>query len=270
MRCLLTVIMMLSLLLGSSFGGEIHCKHFWHGMPLGSVETNDLIIRDCYAVSTNDETKFADWVAYKLTYREVNGTLPLKRDWETDSVLDDDETLEAGTNDDYRGAAALRYDRGHLVPLASFRGSASAQEVNLYSVVVPQRVRLNRGVWNTIEGWERDLVGRYNTVYVVSGTLYERDMPPLPSSEVHRVPSGFWKTMIFQDRFTWMSISFVVDQQVARGVNTADCLVSISDIEKRTNLTLCPDLDLYRQASFKGAVNKVFVVEHLQRQVYSE
>jgi endonuclease G len=45
---------------------EIHCKHFFYGYPTGTPATNDLIIRDDYALSSNDETKFADWVAYGL------------------------------------------------------------------------------------------------------------------------------------------------------------------------------------------------------------
>ena len=36
---------------------EIHSKHFFYGQPTGTPETNDLIIRDIYALSSNDETK---------------------------------------------------------------------------------------------------------------------------------------------------------------------------------------------------------------------
>ena len=32
---------------------EIHCKHFIHGYPLGAPATNDTIIRECYALSSN-------------------------------------------------------------------------------------------------------------------------------------------------------------------------------------------------------------------------
>ena len=34
-----------------------------YGVPKGTYSSNDLIIRDCYCLSSNDETKFADWVA---------------------------------------------------------------------------------------------------------------------------------------------------------------------------------------------------------------
>ena len=49
---------------------EIYCKHFFYGYPLGTPGTNDLIIRDIYALSNNDRTKFADWVAFRLTVNE--------------------------------------------------------------------------------------------------------------------------------------------------------------------------------------------------------
>ena len=56
---------------GLSSFPEIHCKHFIYGIPVGTPVTNDLIIRDIYALSSNDSTKFADWVAYRLDVETV-------------------------------------------------------------------------------------------------------------------------------------------------------------------------------------------------------
>ena len=50
---------------------EIHCKHFIYGYPLGTPASNDLIIRNIYALSSNDERKFADWVAYRLDEKTI-------------------------------------------------------------------------------------------------------------------------------------------------------------------------------------------------------
>ncbi len=74
---------------------EIHSEHFLFGYPTGTPASNDLIIRDLYALSSNDQTKFADWVAYRLTGAEVMGSLDLERDFRTDPFLEDAETLEA-------------------------------------------------------------------------------------------------------------------------------------------------------------------------------
>lgn len=81
---------------------EIHSDHWIGGYPLGMPESNDLIIRRIYALSNNDETKFADWVAYKLTPIEVTGTLDLHRKWRADPMLAKNETLEPSP-DDYKG-----------------------------------------------------------------------------------------------------------------------------------------------------------------------
>ncbi len=113
---------------------EIQSKHFLFGYPTGTDPTNDLIIRDLYALSSNDQTKFADWVAYRLTPAEVMGSLDLFRNFRNDPFLEPNETLEAdpASQDDYRGAsAAVGYDRGHLAPLASFKGSRHASQVKL-------------------------------------------------------------------------------------------------------------------------------------------
>ncbi|MGB1318709.1 MAG: hypothetical protein ACPG5W_10900, partial [Flavobacteriales bacterium] len=66
---------------------EIHCKHFFKGYPYGTPASNDLIIRDIYALSNNDKTKFADWVAYRLTMQEVHGDLDVERKWKADPWL---------------------------------------------------------------------------------------------------------------------------------------------------------------------------------------
>jgi len=53
---------------------EIHCKHFFYGYPTGTPQSNDLIIRDIYALSSNDDTKLADWVAYRLDKETIGET----------------------------------------------------------------------------------------------------------------------------------------------------------------------------------------------------
>lgn len=70
-------------------------------------------------MSSNDSTKFADWVAYKVTKDTIGPTK--ERTWKADPLLDENETLEP---DEYRGApVSLKTDRGHQVPLASFTGT---------------------------------------------------------------------------------------------------------------------------------------------------
>ena len=158
---------------------EIHCKHFFYGCPLGTPPTNDLIIRDIYALSSNDNTKFADWVAYKLTPDMLEGT-PKTRNWKTDPWLDDNETLEPN---DYKDISSANYDRGHQAPLADFKGTQFWEQANFLSNITPQSNELNQGPWEKLEEFERKMAKKFSLVYVLTGPVYNIEMPPLPSAD---------------------------------------------------------------------------------------
>ena len=226
---------------------EIHCKHFIHGYPLGAPAGNELIIRDLYALSSNDTTKFADWVCYLLTPHETTGVLDLERKWRNDPWLDESETLEGSPSkkDDYKGSGkALGYDRGHQAPLGSFKGSRYASQVNYYSNITPQKKGLNQGPWRILEEKIRGLVDRYGRVWVMTGPLYERDMPALPNSdEPHKVPSGYWKIVVVEDSGKIHPAVFIMDQDTARDSKVLDHLVTVDEVEKRSVLDFLWELE---------------------------
>lgn len=235
---------------------EIHCEHFRAGMPLGAPPSSDLIFRDLYALSSNDDTKIADWVCYRLTPQEVAGTLPLDRDWFADPFLDPSETLEPSRPvDDYKDAdkAPTEYDRGHLAPLASFKGSLSAREVNSYANIVPMKKALNRGPWAALEDAVRALVLREGEVWVACGPLYERDMPRLPRcDEEHTVPSGFWQVVAVRADGGLRAAAFVMDQSES-GSDYERFLVSVDDVEARSGLNLFAEVPAAQEAALESA-----------------
>ena len=86
---------------------ELHMGLCLYGCPAGAPHTNDVMVRSIYVLSSNDTTKLADWVAYRVTPDSIGPTA--ERRWTADSALGEAETLEP---DDYRGAnAALKTDR---------------------------------------------------------------------------------------------------------------------------------------------------------------
>ncbi len=235
---------------------EIFCKHFLYGYPLGSPPSNDLIIRDLYALSNNDTTKFADWVCCYLTCHEVDGDLDLERNWRNDPWLDPSETLKAkpANRDDYRGQK--EYDRGHLAPLALFKGSRFASEVNYYSNIVPQRPDLNRGPWEELEAKTRGLVRKYGSVWIMAGPLYEADMPPLPNcDEPHKVPSGFWKIVAVQGGGMLHVAAFIMGQDTARKSPAIDHLTTVDEIERRSGLNFFWQLPDAEENAMEAASN---------------
>jgi endonuclease G len=169
--------------------GELHSFHCLDGCPLGAPATNDTVVREIYTLSSNDITKLADWVAYRVTPESIGPSG--NRDWQADPSLANDETL---TPDDYKDAPkTLHIDRGHQAPLASFAGTPFVSETNILSNITPQASALNQGPWVRLEDQERALAKKENTaVYVYTGPLFERMMRAMPNGPaIHRVPSGY-------------------------------------------------------------------------------
>lgn len=209
--------------------------------PEGSSHKNTIIERNHYTLSNNPETKFADWVAYKVT-KTTTGS-GATRNWAQDPGLRASDTLHP---DDYVGApAALRIDRGHQAPLASLAGLANWQVLNYLSNITPQSTPLNQGPWKALEQAERNLArsGSVSAVYVITGPLYEKEMRPMPhSSRPHVVPSGYWKVLAAEDDDTLKTAAFILHQDAKRADDYCNALVTIGDVEERSGLKLFPSL----------------------------
>ena len=222
---------------------EIHSDHWIGGYPLGMPESNDLIIRRIYALSNNDETKFADWVAYKLTPVGVMGLLDLERKWRSDPYLDENETLEPRP-DDYKGAnKAHKYDRGHQAPLGSFKGSLWASETNYLSNITPQKKDLNQGPWKNLEEAVRTFIKKGNTVWVMTGPIYKTTIDPLPNAdESHKVPSAYWKIVSTKSGNQIKTVSFIMEQSTPRNASYKTKLKTIQEVQDESGLTFFWDL----------------------------
>lgn len=221
---------------------EVHAPMCLYGCPLGTPATNDLIVRSIYALSSNDETKLADWVAYRVTKETIG---PSKdRVWRADPELAPEETLEPG---DYEGAsAALGVDRGHQAPLASFSGTPEWAATNYLSNITPQKAALNQGAWERLESAERTLAkrGGVDAVYVLTGPIYSKTMPALlGADEPHRVPSAYWKIVAVRTAANRvLSASFIMQQDTPRRSAFCSHLTPIEEVERQTHLRFFPDL----------------------------
>lgn len=215
-----------------------HIVHCLAGCPTGASDTNDLVIREIYALSNNKDTKFADWVAYRVTRETIGTSRSLDRDWDNDDLLDASDTLETG---DYSGAhATLQTDRGHQAPLASFAGTHFWRVTNFLSNVTPQKSNLNQGPWANLESAVRDAAHEAGQVYVVTGPTYEDDHEQLElpgADETHAVPTGYFKVVAENNgRIT----SFRFDQDADRQMDYCDGIVELDDVETVTGLDLFP------------------------------
>jgi endonuclease G, mitochondrial len=216
---------------------ELHTFHCLHGCPIGAPGIDDIVVREIYTLASNDLTKLADWVAYRVTPSSIGPSG--ERKWAADPWLDFEETLEPK---DYEGASqALGVDRGHQAPLAGQSGTPFAADTNLLSNITPQGSALNQGAWQRLEAQENDLAQAKNiAVYVLTGPLFERVLPPLPGAdERHRVPSAYWKVIVTQDG---RMAAFIMDTGVTRTFDHCEARVTLEDIELRSRLSLFPRL----------------------------
>jgi|TARA_R110002060_G_scaffold36845_1_gene47807 endonuclease G len=204
---------------------SVHCPL---GCPSLDIVNNDVVFNHTYALSNNPKTKFADWVAYEVNVTNF-GDSP-GRNWGNDALVDDDESLEEA---DYKGAfKALKTDRGHQAPLASFAGHKNWSELNYLSNITPQKSALNQGAWVELEKAVRKAVAYRDSLYVITGTLYSVMKTPLPGAdELHAIPSAYFKVVYDA---TGNAASFIFDQDLPKKTNY--CAQKISNKELNSKI----------------------------------
>jgi endonuclease G len=208
---------------------SVHCPK---GCPTNPND-NDLVFAHLYALSNNPSTKFADWVAYEVTPTNFGATPG--RVWIDDPLLDSDKTLEKA---DYKNAnsSQLKADRGHQAPLASFAGSRYWSELNYLSNITPQNKNLNQGPWKQLEDAVRSASSYKKSLFVITGPLFNSEMPQLPGSdESHQVPAGYFK-VIYDHKGD--SASFVMQQSAQRGDDFCTKRLQMSEVDQLVGFNL--------------------------------
>lgn len=225
------------------------------GCPTGGDVTT--VYRQAYTLNNNGSTKFANWVAYKIT--KVTPASSRPRNWKTDPDIPAGETLNPV---DYNGASvALKIDRGHQANLASMGGVSDWQTLNYLSNITPQKADLNQGAWARLEDQERSLsrAEGVDAVYVATGPLYERNIGSLPgTNKVHTIPSGYWKVIfVGSTPAGGQYAAFIMEQSTPRAANFCDYQVTVAEIEERSGLTLWSGLPQDVQAGLKASAGQL-------------
>lgn len=212
---------------------DVHCLS---GCPAGAPSANQVIARFIYTLSNNAETKFADWVAYRVLPEFLAGP-KRSRNWARDPDLDADETL---LPDEYDHAnVALNVDRGHQAPLGSFKGATDWRQTNFLSNITPQFTKLNQGAWKDLEEAVRDLAEAHpdGAVFVVTGPLFEWQMAKLPATDKdHRVPSAYWKIVALREDDDVKVAAFYFYQDTPKRADYCDHMRPVRFIENKAGL----------------------------------
>ncbi|MBD1584684.1 DNA/RNA non-specific endonuclease [Pseudoalteromonas sp. S16_S37] len=230
-----------------------------YGCPIGAPSTNDIVERPIYVLSNNRTTKFADWLAYKVSPTTIDGP-SRSRTWKSDPEIDSRYTLEPS---DYKDAwATIHTDRGHQVPLASFSNTPYWSDTNYLSNITPQSSDLNQGPWVKLENAVRSLVRTGENAYVVTGPLYEYYFATLPgANESHTIPSGYFKVVVTINGSNVTASAFIMEQTASRSLDYCGTEVTIDEVEQRSGLNLLPNLSSskawYLEANIGGLTSKL-------------
>ncbi len=235
-----------------SFIGEPERDHFFYGKIEGGRNANQIVEHHIITLSNNDNTKFADWVAYKLNIQSISGESVTERKWKRDPQLEASQTLEPR---DYTGAYKyLDTDRGHQAPLASFKGTKYWYETNYLSNITPQKSNLNRGSWLRLENAVRDYIkATRDPLYVITGPVYERYIGELPQcKKSHVIPSGYWKIVTTNTKSGIKIAAFFFNQDIKRGSPISNHLTTVDSLEIRTKLDFFPKMPTAIQDSLEA------------------
>jgi DNA/RNA endonuclease G (NUC1) len=162
---------------------------------------------------------------------------------------------ESATCADYKEPV---YDRGHLVPNADMNRSAEAQAYSFFlSNMAPQHDLFNRRIWGHLEKLVRDWAKARGTIYVITGSVFDRDNDGQPDGvggaewmmPTRRVgvPSHFYKIVMHRTEAGELeALAILLPHLDMNPPDYADYLrhhlVSIDEIESRTGLNFLPGL----------------------------
>ena len=221
-------------------------------LELPKYDADDTIVRHRgYTLSFNSKYKQANWVAYLLTRPSTSLRTRFKR-----GEFFAPDPLIPGTDFsiDYQKSG---YDRGHLAPAADMGYSMETMVQSFfYSNMSPQLPRFNRGVWKKLEMQVRNLAVEYDSLYVVTGPIFDSVMPSIGPHRVS-VPKAYYKVLLQKRNGIWEGIGFVLPNSNIK-VDFKDYASNIDKVEEITGLDFFWGLNDRVEIVIEGKQNQIF------------
>jgi endonuclease G len=127
------------------------------------------------------------------------------------------------------------YDTGHLADAGDFDWDMKEFIESFYMTnMTPQVPGLNRGGWKTVEGWTRIWAHDRGEILVYTGPVIDPSDEKL-ANDID-IPKSFWK--VIYDAKKNEAIAFLMPNQKVDAHSVGQYIVSISNIESLTHITL--------------------------------
>lgn len=185
------------------------------------------------------------WVAYPLN-NALKGSGSRSNAWGFDALLP--ASIQPNiTGGSYGGG----WTRGHQLPsadrLTTFKANASTF---VSTNMTPQDYDFNSGIWANLEGKVRGYASQADTLYVVTGCLFDQSNRWSGSSSgfAVKIPTHYFKALLYKGSSTYatggyMAAGFILphDSGIAKG-NYLDYICSIDELERQTGIDFFPNL----------------------------
>ncbi len=195
-----------------------------------------IIKHQAYTLQYNEQYEQADWVAYKLTKKEVSIKRKRKGTFRPDPLV---KTKSAETADYVKSG----YDRGHLAPAADMAWSEMAMSESFFmSNMSPQLHEFNAGIWEDLERTVRYWAKADNELYIVTGPVWmTKKFPSIGKKNKVAVPPYFFKVILDNRDPVKKAIGFLIPNQATTNP-LPKYAVSIDYVESVTGLDFFPQL----------------------------
>lgn len=258
------------LLLMPMAGAEtFHISHCSAGCPDGTPESNEILVRNLYAVSINQQSGLADWVAYRVLQATVGVASLLPREWRAESLVHSLAPPLATVSNEPGGRQPLlenspeqvyrltefrinASDQGRLVPMTSFAGTSYWQDLNYLSVMSPLKADMRGGAWSRLDQAINQLAQTAGEVFVLAGPLFAYHSPATSAiTAVGDIPAAYFKVVV--DSGGRVS-AFVFDQSLPRHAAFCDQISDLDSVEQISNLRLFPEASEWPRGSLNEAL----------------
>ncbi|WP_226390168.1 DNA/RNA non-specific endonuclease [Penaeicola halotolerans] len=197
-------------------------------------KAGELIEHSAYTLFYDEPTEQAAWVIYKLESTELNGAAERSDNFKIDPKV----STGSAHPDDYLRSG---YDRGHLAPAADFSFSETAMQESFYmSNMSPQAPSFNRGIWKKLETQVRYWASQYETLYIVTGPVFEQSPQTIGSNQV-AVPTHYYKVIYDLKGPKYQAIAFIFENKKLDRPLT-EFIVSVDSVESLTQIDFFPYL----------------------------